>query len=516
MTQVNPYISGPPVTGANFYGRRQEIKNVLETSHKLTLFVATRRMGKTSLLRQLWFKCSSEEDHQSNLCIGWDLQGLRNAREVTDRFVRLSRKQLPQVPTLSKGVSAYDLMDQVCQACQREAGKERIVLLIDEPEVLYRLATSDQDGDRQFLIDLKLAFEQLEGLRVVMVAPPRINRLHEVPDVPDLLDNFQTFYMTGLDARDASDLIQLKYREPAVELSFLTNGDMDLVGDVVDCSNRVPFYVQLICSGIFDRYPGTRPGHVIDEIIRHQRFAPFFVSDFRELHPVQKLMLLHLVHSPEPLTTEALVEEARRHGEVIDNRVPAPADVDNMVELGTLRAFGPEEYHFANRLFEVWILRDFDNRWRETQEEIGLKGVYGRPRQVVGALKRKDLEKVTARLKALDRALRELSTDARDGALPEEFYVKRKISLYQDNHLVLGQLKDHLRAVGAMPLVETLEAVEDGADAAAIGKRLALAQESEWGPVVDAARKEFGNDIQRAVLMASCRAAEQSLREPTG
>jgi len=51
---VNPYIIGDPVTGNNFYGRQQQVDQVLQNiSHKSYLLDAEWRTGKTSLLYKI-------------------------------------------------------------------------------------------------------------------------------------------------------------------------------------------------------------------------------------------------------------------------------------------------------------------------------------------------------------------------------------------------------------------------------------------------------------------------------
>lgn len=50
---LSPYETSKPVTGNRFFGREQEIERVLQHAHTSYLFVGIRRIGKTSLLKEI-------------------------------------------------------------------------------------------------------------------------------------------------------------------------------------------------------------------------------------------------------------------------------------------------------------------------------------------------------------------------------------------------------------------------------------------------------------------------------
>ena len=51
--QLAPYETTKPVTGGQFFGRRSDINKVLQHPQTNYLFVGIRRIGKTSLLKEI-------------------------------------------------------------------------------------------------------------------------------------------------------------------------------------------------------------------------------------------------------------------------------------------------------------------------------------------------------------------------------------------------------------------------------------------------------------------------------
>ena len=88
------YVHGNPVYGPEkFYDREEDLQKVLDTDDKLTLFMATRRSGKTSLCYQLKHLCENHPDYASNVCVFWNLQGKHNASGAKRRLCLYINKQ---------------------------------------------------------------------------------------------------------------------------------------------------------------------------------------------------------------------------------------------------------------------------------------------------------------------------------------------------------------------------------------------------------------------------------------
>jgi AAA+ ATPase superfamily predicted ATPase len=76
--QVNPYIAGPSVTGAAFYGRKDVFRFVNESlstpQQRVIVLYGQRRTGKTSILLELPYHLAPDEFH----CVYFDLQDRAN------------------------------------------------------------------------------------------------------------------------------------------------------------------------------------------------------------------------------------------------------------------------------------------------------------------------------------------------------------------------------------------------------------------------------------------------------
>jgi hypothetical protein len=74
-----PFVVGQWVRGAQLYGRERELVAALEPAHRCRWVVGLRRVGKTSLLRELERRAPG----QGLLPVLWDLQGVDGAGEAT-------------------------------------------------------------------------------------------------------------------------------------------------------------------------------------------------------------------------------------------------------------------------------------------------------------------------------------------------------------------------------------------------------------------------------------------------
>ena len=91
-----PYIVGRWVRGQNHYGRQRLIDYLLTVPDSATWLVGTRRMGKTSLLRQLEFVTASGDYEYMPLV--WDLQGCHSPEDMSVELEYAIADVLPQAP----------------------------------------------------------------------------------------------------------------------------------------------------------------------------------------------------------------------------------------------------------------------------------------------------------------------------------------------------------------------------------------------------------------------------------
>src|SRR3989442_4820307 len=75
----NPFIAGSWVRGDNFFGRSVILREILDGERHAIWVVGARRLGKTSLLKELEYRVHRSRDTPF-VPLYWDLQGSGDAR----------------------------------------------------------------------------------------------------------------------------------------------------------------------------------------------------------------------------------------------------------------------------------------------------------------------------------------------------------------------------------------------------------------------------------------------------
>jgi hypothetical protein len=515
LFEFNPYIYGPPVKGLDFYGRASEIAIVLNSTIKQILFVAVRRAGKTSLLHQLSFLCNVEDAGSENICIFWNLEGIRDTQGARKRLASIPiRRKLTRVnwDKIESYDSCVDTLWNICEAYESCAEKKHVLLLIDEPDLFNYLATLT---DSSFLYDIKDAFDRIPNLRVIMVSPPRIIRASEKAEAR-LLDNFQRYYLSGLIKSDAEQLIRLEKMDARPVLPFLSHGNGEtshLVEDILELSNYLPFYIQQICGDIFSAWDTRSPSDILEEIIESQKFSDYYVSDFKELHPIEKFITLILTQSRDPLPADYLIQEVyKKAGEQIAGKFPTMRFIDNLVNLGILKKYHGNAYHFASSLFDGWITRDFPNLWHQAMVEAGLNIEYRGTPRVEKIMKAQDFQKLRADIDAISHTINQLEKDKDDGKINAEYFYSKQASLIKERVLLFLKLKRHLDALGANELANLISIYTQNASPETITQALksvqAEASEGGWHVLLEQEIGRYEKMDARAIIGIAYRVAE--------
>ena len=76
-----PYVVGQWVRDRRFYGRRALIEEILEGPRNWMWLLGTRRLGKTSLLRQVEH-LTADSSQSGYFPVYWDFQGSETASEL--------------------------------------------------------------------------------------------------------------------------------------------------------------------------------------------------------------------------------------------------------------------------------------------------------------------------------------------------------------------------------------------------------------------------------------------------
>lgn len=208
------YVVGQWVRGAQFYGRRAQLAEVLDGPRDCLWVLGTRVSGKTSLLRQLELAAASEPG-RGLVPVFWDLQGAEEPSDLDHDFaeaLRESRTRLEDASVTVEPLLELDLFAAL--GALRRALAERgrkLLLLCDEAEELLGI------GRRApaLLRKLRRAL-QAGGVRTVLAASPRLWALAEQSeDTSPFLHGFTPPVHLGPLAHDDARALVLQSQLPA-------------------------------------------------------------------------------------------------------------------------------------------------------------------------------------------------------------------------------------------------------------------------------------------------------------
>jgi hypothetical protein len=173
MSATVPYVVGQWVRGPQLYGREAEIASVRADGRRCTWIAGLRRIGKTSLLRQLELRCGEG----GGLPLFWDLQGADDAGELALSFADALLEAAE--PLARAGVALAEVEDaDLRRSLSRvlDALHERgvpLLLLVDEADQLGTL----QRAAPELVRALGQLLREAGSARVVLAASLRCGEL---------------------------------------------------------------------------------------------------------------------------------------------------------------------------------------------------------------------------------------------------------------------------------------------------------------------------------------------------
>lgn len=289
----NPYIVGGWVTGNRFYGHVSLRHHLLHGPNNYLWLVGTRRVGKTSLLRQL-----DVEAGPDYIPIYWDMQGCQTGKDLDEEFFYAIEEKSARFKALGIDVEGLEGTDvrELLRTIARETTKHhlRILLLVDEPEVLIPLAHQEEGLTRR----LRAALQRPPNLRVILASTKSFTRIDQVGDgweTSPFLYGFTTRYLAGLSPTESAALIRQTQSSQPVRVSE------DIVRHIQWHTNHHPYLVQWLCSHLYqDDHTLRMPGE--DDILLDNMLNALFALSYKHLSPAERHILLYLleVNSTDP------------------------------------------------------------------------------------------------------------------------------------------------------------------------------------------------------------------------
>ena len=332
----NPFIAGSWVRGDNFFGRGDILREILEGARDSLWVVGARRLGKTSLLKELERRVQGSPQ-TSYVPLYWDLQGSADARGLADNLLGsvedsegFRRATDIGVEDL-EGLQVADMLTTLVRRTVRSGW--RLLLLVDEAEEFLAVARTDA-----FVLPrLRRIFQKGPEVRTVFTSTKRLARIDERTDFatsPFLLGFIPPVYLTPLAADEARSL--LGRGQFAAE-------DVELMLTRTACH---PFLLQLIASRLFESHDLAA---TLDQVAADEMVANFFSVDFQTLDADERAVLEQVARDG-PRSRRDLAQAMRRTEEA------AEPLLFGLRMMGYLAA-EDGSYRIGNWFFERWLRR---------------------------------------------------------------------------------------------------------------------------------------------------------------
>jgi hypothetical protein len=343
----NPYVTGGYVTDYKHYGRRELIDHLLHGEGRAYLVVGNRRIGKTSLLRQLELQAVSEG---ALAPLYWDMQGGDTIERLGQYLADAVRDASPRFEALigpSETLPENDLLAALAllRRAAMRSGKE-LLLLCDEAEALVRIVQDAPEAAQRLHRQLTAA----PGLRVVMTATRAVYQLHDVCcgwSTSPFLVGFDVSQTLGsLAPSDARALIRQTQAETPVQV------EPAIVDAISECTNDHPYLIQLLCARLFQGEGWLRAIND-DDLQVEPGLRGFFANDFSSLTEADR-RVVWAVYDAAVLEEKALQATVEEHPAQLHQRLR------NLESLGHLRrVYG--QWAIGNQFLLSWLATERSN-----------------------------------------------------------------------------------------------------------------------------------------------------------
>jgi DNA-binding winged helix-turn-helix (wHTH) protein len=337
-----PYVVGQWVRGDRFYGRSAQIAEILRGERDLVWLLGTRRVGKTSLLKQIEL-VSGLDPEPRYFAMYWDFQGVDSAAELHLNFTDALLDAEDRLQEFGIGVdevTADDLFVALERLRRRLRSQGmRLLLLCDEVEELLGL----QRADPSLLRKLRHALQSRDGIRTVLASTIRLWALAgHTDDTSPFLHGFTPpLYIDRLTDDEARSLVSQSHLQPE-ERPDIDDETMTVI--IEHCDNH-PYLMQLVCK----RYVETGElEEAIAQVATDRMVGYFFSVDFDMLNTTEQRVVRTIAEKPT-LAREEIKERMSIRADELDSHLR------QLINLGFIRHKDGDRFALANYFFQRWL-----------------------------------------------------------------------------------------------------------------------------------------------------------------
>ena len=341
MTQ-NPFVIGQWVRGERFYGRTALMQEVLDGPRNWLWLVGTRRLGKTSFLKQLE-QITTTTPERGYFPVFWDLQGAEDEDELHQSFREAlldAEEQFDMVNVQLSDVDADDLFAGLGRLRRRlRTSGRRLLLLCDETEELLTINRRDPS----LLRKLRRALQSHDDIRSVLTSTIRLWELADQRgDTSPFLHGFAPpLYLSTLTDDEAGLLIgQANLAEPD-RPRFAPK----VVEEIRTRCDNHPYLIQLTCKRFLEL---SDLKEAIDQVRIDRMVSHFFSVDYDLLSPMEQT-ILRLVAQQSAATSNSIQEHL--HADVSSVR----ATLQQLERLAFIRRDPDRSFVLRNSFFRRWL-----------------------------------------------------------------------------------------------------------------------------------------------------------------
>jgi RNA polymerase sigma factor (TIGR02999 family) len=337
-----PYVVGQWVRGPAFYGRERQIAEVLDGPRSSLWLVGTRRVGKTSLLKQLEYLTTSAAE-PVYFPVFWDFQGAENAHELHLNFSDALLDAEERLERLDLGAAEIE-SDNLFASLGRlrrllRARSLKLLLLCDEVEELVALARREPAVARK----LRRAMQASEDVRTVLASTVRLWELSsQNSDTSPFLHGFSPpVYVGRLSEGGARELI----RQTHLPASARPAMDDEAVETIRRRCDDQPYLLQLLGKRFAE---GGDLERAIEQVATDRMVSHFFTVDFDMLADLEREALRFIGERESAGLADV--------GSILAAGESAVADALHRLErLGFVRSDAGQRYVLANHFFRRWL-----------------------------------------------------------------------------------------------------------------------------------------------------------------
>ncbi len=344
-----PYVIGQWVRGERFYGRRRLLAEILEGPRNSMWVLGTRRVGKTSLLKQLEHVAAQAGGPW--IPVFWDLQGATNPDELNRTFAEAlwdAEEALRPLGVDPQALGEGDLFESLrrIRRVLRPAGR-KLLLLCDEVEELIALHAHDPG----LLRKLRREMQSYEDTRAVIASTIRLWELagQRVDTSPFLHGFTPPLYISRLEDDEARDLILQTQHPDRAPAAF----DAAAVETIRSCCDSHPYLLQLVCKKFLEVGDLAR---AIVVVAADTMVSYFFLVDFEMLDANEQHVLRIISDSSSASSDSILRGLGESAGSLGGNLL-------RLESLGYIRRNPEGRFELINHFFRKWLQEQSASRW---------------------------------------------------------------------------------------------------------------------------------------------------------